>query len=311
MLSVHDIILARSLNPALKDTDGERVALCLDSGGMKGAVIAGMAAAIEELGLTDCFDAVYGSSAGCLIGAYLLDASAAGGEEIFWRHLSGRRFVRPALTIIGGALNMDYLFDAVILKREPISASRAASRSASFHPLIANRHSGHAVDASTIFNLASQSDFIAALRASVRAPLVCGNPWSKIPDLWRDAGLYEPIPYQTPLAAGATRMLLLRSAPAGHVPNGSLNKLHGFAGQHLPYPLTGSRQSGRGAQNKLLAEAQPGSVKQIFPSEALQYSFFCRDSKMLQQYALAGRKAIREWWHGSQPSSLTAQSAQS
>lgn len=39
---------------------------------MRGAVSAGMASAIACLGLCDTFDAVYGSSAGSVIGAYMI-----------------------------------------------------------------------------------------------------------------------------------------------------------------------------------------------------------------------------------------------
>ena len=44
--------------------DGARVALVVEGGGMRGAVSAGMVIAIDELGLTGSFDAVYGASAG-------------------------------------------------------------------------------------------------------------------------------------------------------------------------------------------------------------------------------------------------------
>ena len=48
--------------------DGARLALAIEGGGMRGAVSAGMAIAIDELGLTEAFDAVYGASAGALNG---------------------------------------------------------------------------------------------------------------------------------------------------------------------------------------------------------------------------------------------------
>jgi len=54
------------------DNDKARLALCIEGGGMRGAVSAGMAAAISCLGLADAFDTVYGSSAGSVIGAYLV-----------------------------------------------------------------------------------------------------------------------------------------------------------------------------------------------------------------------------------------------
>ena len=53
-------------------TDTHKLALSIEGGGMRGAVSAGMAAALSSLGLTDTIDAVYGSSAGSVVGAYLV-----------------------------------------------------------------------------------------------------------------------------------------------------------------------------------------------------------------------------------------------
>ena len=52
--------------------DTARLALAIEGGGMRGAVSAGMAAAIACLGLCDTFDTVYGSSAGSVVGAYMI-----------------------------------------------------------------------------------------------------------------------------------------------------------------------------------------------------------------------------------------------
>src|SRR6266576_197554 len=47
-------------------TDGFRVALAIEGGGMRGTISAGMALALDELGLVSAFDAVYGASAGAI-----------------------------------------------------------------------------------------------------------------------------------------------------------------------------------------------------------------------------------------------------
>ena len=52
--------------------DTSRLALAIEGGGMRGAVSAGMAAALMCLGLSDSFDTIYGSSAGSVIGAYMV-----------------------------------------------------------------------------------------------------------------------------------------------------------------------------------------------------------------------------------------------
>ena len=53
--------------------DGHRLALVIEGGGSRAAYSTGMIGVLDEFGLTECFDAVYGSSAGALNGAWLLD----------------------------------------------------------------------------------------------------------------------------------------------------------------------------------------------------------------------------------------------
>jgi hypothetical protein len=57
--------------PGCRD-DGFRVALAIEGGGMRGTLSAGMALALDELGLVPAFDAVYGASAGAITAAWLL-----------------------------------------------------------------------------------------------------------------------------------------------------------------------------------------------------------------------------------------------
>jgi hypothetical protein len=58
--------------------DGLRVALAIEGGGMRGVISAGMALELHERGLVPAFDAVYGSSAGAITGAWLLSSRPEG-----------------------------------------------------------------------------------------------------------------------------------------------------------------------------------------------------------------------------------------
>jgi hypothetical protein len=78
-LQQHDVVQLMARRFHSRSTPGHRaandtakLALSLEGGGMRGAVSAGMAAAICTLGLSDAFDGVYGSSAGSVIGAYMV-----------------------------------------------------------------------------------------------------------------------------------------------------------------------------------------------------------------------------------------------
>ncbi len=73
----HDVIQLLSERAKTNSLPGHRkdnatLALALEGGGMRGAVSAGMAAAIASLGLCDAFDSIYGSSAGSVVGAYFV-----------------------------------------------------------------------------------------------------------------------------------------------------------------------------------------------------------------------------------------------
>jgi hypothetical protein len=52
--------------------DNSTLALAIEGGGMRGCVSAGMVAAITALGLSDTVDKIYGSSAGSVVGAYMV-----------------------------------------------------------------------------------------------------------------------------------------------------------------------------------------------------------------------------------------------
>lgn len=53
-------------------TDNSTLAIAIEGGGMRGCVSAGMVAAITALGLSDTIDTIYGSSAGSVVGAYMV-----------------------------------------------------------------------------------------------------------------------------------------------------------------------------------------------------------------------------------------------
>jgi hypothetical protein len=58
-------------------TDHYQLALSIEGGGMRGAVSAGMAAAIASMVLLDTIDVIYGSSAGSVVGAYMVSRQLA------------------------------------------------------------------------------------------------------------------------------------------------------------------------------------------------------------------------------------------
>ena len=94
-------------------TDSKRIALLIEGGAMRGVVSAGMTAAIEQLGFTDCFDEVHGASAGAFAGTFLLAGQAA-----YLVGLYPYGFGNPVFAGAGSLLRGRPVFDLEYVVRE-------------------------------------------------------------------------------------------------------------------------------------------------------------------------------------------------
>jgi predicted acylesterase/phospholipase RssA len=103
--------------------DRYKIALCIEGGGMRGCVSAGMVCAIHHLNLTDSLNVVYGSSAGTIVGAYLITGQLPWfGPELYYDCLTtaGRRFIdtRRLLRALGMGLLDPRLVKDVVTRRQ-------------------------------------------------------------------------------------------------------------------------------------------------------------------------------------------------
>mmetsp|Transcript_5300 Transcript_5300/g.12026 ORF Transcript_5300/g.12026 Transcript_5300/m.12026 type:complete len:618 (-) Transcript_5300:175-2028(-) len=112
----------RNIHRTLPPDDGFKLALAVEGGGMRGCVTAGMVTAIHHLGLEDTVDAVYGSSAGTVIGAYFITRQLPWfGPELYYDSLTtaGKSFIngKRMLRAVGLGLLDPRLAKDVIFRR--------------------------------------------------------------------------------------------------------------------------------------------------------------------------------------------------
>ena len=120
---IHERRRRRENNDNSADDDGAKVILAIEGGGMRGCVSAGMVCALHCLNLTDTIDAVYGSSAGTIVGAYLITKQLPWfGPELYYDRLTtaGREFIdtRRLLRALGFGLLDPRLFKDVVTRRD-------------------------------------------------------------------------------------------------------------------------------------------------------------------------------------------------
>jgi predicted acylesterase/phospholipase RssA len=190
--------------------DGLRIALIIEGGGMRGVISAGMALALDELGLVPAFDAVYGASAGAITGAWLLSRPEGlrGWAEPAYTKILIRR---TALLRGRPVADVRALIEDLYQTTFPMDFAAVLASPVEFHPLATDAATGQSTDLRPL--IGNPADLRLALRASAALPLLAGPPVGFAGRRFYDAGVSESIPYRTALTQGATHLLILRSRP--------------------------------------------------------------------------------------------------
>lgn len=196
---------AAGSRPALR-RDPHRVALVLGGGGMRGAYVAGMVAALDDAGLVPGIDEVYAASSGALIGAPLLTGQAAGCAQSFATDLATRRFIDlRRLGTRRPAVDLDHLLIGVLEGTRPLPFELLGRGPVPLH-VVATDVEGlrpQLLAPSTV------AEWKAALRASATIPLLAGPPVALHGRRWVDGSVGEPLATVRALRAGATHVLTL------------------------------------------------------------------------------------------------------
>lgn len=208
LLSVLAERAANSSKPGAR-SDGYRVALVIEGGAMRGAVSAGMALAVHELGLLPLFDAVYGSSAGAISAAWLLSSRPEGLRG--WTDPTFARALIRHRNLLWGRpmVDVERLVEVVYIHQFPLDYASVLASPIEFHLLATDVVTGRAVDLRD--DVVDESSLRLALRASAALPLLAGPPVAIGSRLYTDAGLAESIPFRQALRDEATHVLVLRS----------------------------------------------------------------------------------------------------
>jgi len=178
---------------------------------MRGVISAGMALALDELGLVPAFDAIYGASAGAITGAWLVsrpDGLRGWAEPGYARTLIRRSALLRRRPVADVRALVEDLYQTTF----PMDFAAVLASPVELHPLATDATTGQSVDLRPF--ISSPADLRLALRASAALPLLAGPPVEFAGRRFYDAGVSESVPYRTALAQGATHLLILRSRRA-------------------------------------------------------------------------------------------------
>jgi predicted patatin/cPLA2 family phospholipase len=196
-------------------TDGATVALVIEGGGMRGVVSGGMVTALQHLNLGEAFDAIVGTSAGALAGAYFLAGQAALGTSIYYEDLTGKEWLNyRRIFQLEPPLALDYLLGKVMVERKPLNTEAIL---ASEVPLYAVAARWPDLTPKVLGGFQSPEELRTALHASARIPVAAGRPIRVGDDDVVDGAYAESIPIRTALTLTPkpTHVLALLTRPNG------------------------------------------------------------------------------------------------
>lgn len=212
--------------------DGRTIALGIEGGGLATSMCAGMAWALERLGLVHAFDRVYGVSSGGLIAAYAAAGRMSAAVELLPRTCS-REFVdlRRALRR-RPVLSLDHLFGLV--DEHPLGDAPPTAPP-DLRLLVAGVDDGRL---HTLRGFSGLDELRLALRACCAIPVISRETVMLRGHELADGGLIESVPFRTPLAEGATHVLALRSRDLAYR-KGPRGRLYGVAEDRVINRLPG------------------------------------------------------------------------
>ncbi|MCW2141023.1 Patatin-like phospholipase [Actinoplanes cyaneus] len=214
-------------------SDGFRVVLAVEGGGLRGIISAAMLSALEDIGLTNAFDAVYSCSSGAVNAAYFLTGDTWYPISIYYDDLASKRFLDFRRALRGQPImDLSFALDEVVALTKPLDFAGVRASSIPLHIMVTDVDQ---LQTRLIYPFPSDEDLLNALRASMWLPLaVPGAPrfhgYRAI-----DGGVLTAHPFM--VARGLrdeapTHILSLSTRPMGSMRPG-VSWLNQYVGRHL------------------------------------------------------------------------------
>ncbi len=211
---------AKTKSEPLKRKDNFKLGLIIEGGAMRGIVSAGMVLALEKLNLLNTFDAVYGSSAGAINGAYFLANQADIGTTIYYDNINNSNFINLYNVFSSKPIvNLDFLFH-IIKDVKPLNCKAIIDSPISFNVVVS---SVNKMDSIVFKKFKDCDDLLTLLKCSANMPVVAGAPISYNGDLFLDASVFQSIPLRAALEDKCTHVLALLTRPE-NTPEKTLSK---------------------------------------------------------------------------------------
>ena len=200
-------VIERIISRKNKPEDKYKVGLIIEGGGMRGVFGGGAMIGLESLGLTNCFDHIYGTSSGSCSGAYFLSGQAKDGASIYWEDLKWFNFIKP--WNLQKIMDLDLLFDHVMKKVKPLKSKILKSSKTILKVFVADPETGGCLS----YTNHDKVDFLKLMKASCAMPGYYNKTIEINGNKHLDGNIGKAIPIEEALNDGCTDVLIITTVP--------------------------------------------------------------------------------------------------
>jgi predicted patatin/cPLA2 family phospholipase len=231
-----------------------KVGVAIEGGGLRGVVSGAMLTALEDLGYADAFDDVYACSSGAVNGAYFINRQTWFPLSIYFDDLTTGEFLDfRRLLRWQGPMNLDYVFEEVLVRRKPLDYAAIIAGRQRLHIAITDVDALKPLDVS---DFESPDDLRAALRASAWLPLAIRGTATFRGSRAIDGGVLRFHPFRAAVADGCTHVLSLSTRPIGPPPR-KVPVMNRLVARHLEKLRPGLGVGFLGSVRQYLLEDRP------------------------------------------------------
>lgn len=184
-------------------SDGCKLGLVVEGGGMRGVMSSSMLDAIDQAGFRNCFDAVYGTSAGAINGAYFIAGQINIGTSVYYEDISNKEFI--SLWRWPDFMDLDFLFEILMNGKKALNAESVISSNTDLTITTTNSDTGEAV-ALKGKDLSPETLF-SAIKASASTPMFTTNTETINGARLNDGLVHDGIPIHRALEDGCTHLV--------------------------------------------------------------------------------------------------------
>lgn len=181
-----------------------KTCLVVQGGGMRASYSMGSLLALEEIGLTNAFDVVIGSSAGAINGAYFVARQAKIATQVYSEYITNNSFINPFR--LSKIMDVDYLVDKLSQGLTALDTQKIIDSGVDLRFKMVEYPSAKECEISV---LEKPNEIMKLIKASATVPAISNAKIEIDGQKYIDGAVVDPAPLKSAIEMGCTDIVVV------------------------------------------------------------------------------------------------------